>query len=209
MADKYSTYQQLIESNKIGIDYDIIKTDRNSDVTIIAIHGGGIEGGTTEMAELIATEGHYNLFSFMAIRNNSLDCPENEELHVTATKFLNEDCLSLVKKSSKTISLHGCDEEEELSYIGGRDTELVNKIKAELKSNGFHVNDEIREGLGGVSEKNICNKNSKKAGVQIEMSKGLRKILFGDNWKLFEGRQDFVKNEKLFLYIQSIQNALK
>ena len=49
-ADQYSSFKQLFEQEKPGIDYHIAVEDRGTDVLIMAPHGGRIEPGTSEIA---------------------------------------------------------------------------------------------------------------------------------------------------------------
>ena len=59
----------------------------------ISYSWGGIEPGTTELAQVIAEKGGYNYFSFKGIRSKG-----NNELHVTSTHYDNKQALDLVKK---------------------------------------------------------------------------------------------------------------
>jgi len=190
-------------------DYSIEYLDRDSDVTILAIHSGGIEGGTGEIAKEIANQGNYNYFLFNGLLNNQTDGPANLALHITSSKFSFEECDKLLEKTNITISVHGADEADAFSYIGGLDTDLKNLIKMQLRSAGFVIPQEIRKGLEGVSSKNICNKNLRSKGIQLEVSQGLRKEFFGEKWKNYVERQQRL-NFPIFLnfcscFVKSIE----
>lgn len=118
-TDKYSSLKELQESCQYGIDYNIEFSEVPSPISVIAIHGNGIEGGTSEIAKALAHKGHYSYYCFNGIRNNSLDCTENLELHITSGKFLDTKCLEIVGNSIGTISVHGADEEISCCYVGG------------------------------------------------------------------------------------------
>lgn len=48
--DKYHSMKELQNETIENEDWEIITEDRDSDVTILAIHGGGIEPATSEIA---------------------------------------------------------------------------------------------------------------------------------------------------------------
>ena len=54
MPDKYSSFAVLARHQIEGQDYRILFRKRNGARVIIAPHGGGIEPGTTEIADAIA-----------------------------------------------------------------------------------------------------------------------------------------------------------
>ena len=80
--DKFKSMTELKELTKEGKDWEIEFENRSSMVTILAIHGGGIEPATTELAYTIAHRGDYNYFSFKGMRSEG-----NNELHVTSTHY--------------------------------------------------------------------------------------------------------------------------
>jgi len=203
--DKYSTFDELIKECLIGEDYFIEFNDLISPVSVIAIHGGGCEGGTTEIAQKIAELGQYRYYSFLGMRKQQTDCQQNLELHITSNKFLDSRCLEIVGRTIATISIHGADEEEALSYVGGKNFIHADFIKNELKNAGFIVPDRIRKGLEGYGPLNICNRNMKCMGVQLELSQGLRTLLFDSNWKFLEARQQ--NSSKLIDYCKAIHIA--
>ncbi|MBA4602078.1 poly-gamma-glutamate hydrolase family protein [Thermoactinomyces sp. AMNI-1] len=52
--DWYQNYQQLAAHEKIGTDYSIFLRFARPETAVLAIHGGGIEPGTSEMARAIS-----------------------------------------------------------------------------------------------------------------------------------------------------------
>ena len=66
--DKFKSMTELKELTKEGKDWEIECENRSSIVTILALHGGGIEPATTELAYTIAHCGDYNYFSFKGMR---------------------------------------------------------------------------------------------------------------------------------------------
>ena len=59
----YNSFAELSASEKAE-DYKIKAHDIGSDTTILAIHGGGIERGTSEVVETLNGYGKYNTYLF-------------------------------------------------------------------------------------------------------------------------------------------------
>jgi phage replication-related protein YjqB (UPF0714/DUF867 family) len=168
MADRYSSMQALFAATCEGRDYRIHRRAGNSDVAVLAPHGGVIEPGTFEIANEIAGSRH-GFYCFEAI---------TESLHVTSTHFDDETCLRLVKASGYVLAIHGCRDngatgEPDLTVaIGGLDKVLGNAIRQELEANGFAIGH--RSDLMGVDPRNICNRSRRGIGVQLEIARSLR-----------------------------------
>lgn len=161
------------------IDYEIEVNETDSNVAVVAIHGGKIEKGTTELAYALASHNNYNYYSFLGLKST-----DNFALHVPSDKFGESIALQVVSESKRTLSIHGCDGEKEFTYIGGLDTELAYRIKESLAKHGFTVKD-TPENLAGISPDNIVNRGKDERGVQIEISEGLRtKFLSTDKHSL-------------------------
>ncbi len=178
-VDIYHNFKELRSNTVENVDYKIETNVTDSDVIIIAIHGGKIERGTTELAYALSSHNGYNYYSYIGLRRKG-----NSALHITSEKFDEPTASEMVSKSKTTLSIHGCSGSEEFTYIGGLDTELGNKIKESLTKYGFTVLDTPKN-MAGISPNNIVNKNMSGLGVQLEISKGLRtQFLSGNHDKL-------------------------
>ncbi len=168
-ASSFSSFSDLEKSYQRDIDFRVCVQQVNSSIAIVAPHGGGIEPGTSDIAKAIAAE-DFNLYLFEGIRtSDNYRC-----LHLSSTRFDDEHCLNLIKNCQTVISIHGCRGDDEFIYLGGLDKDLKQKIYTTLSSNGFQVNCDHPE-LQGKAKSNICNRGLTGQGVQIELSKGLRK----------------------------------
>lgn len=58
------------------------KHRKDNNILLTAIHGGGIEPGTTELARRVSNVGKYNFYSFEGLRKHN-----NDQLHVTSTNY--------------------------------------------------------------------------------------------------------------------------
>ncbi|HDR7429956.1 TPA: poly-gamma-glutamate hydrolase family protein [Bacillus toyonensis] len=178
--DKYFNFHELKQNERINIDYKTFVNKRNNNIAILAIHGGEIEPGTSELAIKLAEKGGYSSYVFEALKVSG-----NRDLHITSTNFDDENARNMARKSNITISIHGYRGEEEVVYIGGLDKELKMKFLIQLKKDGFSAT-EAPADIAGIKYKNIVNDNKKKAGVQLELTTALRKSFFenGDLSKL-------------------------
>ncbi|MDD2370385.1 MAG: poly-gamma-glutamate hydrolase family protein [Firmicutes bacterium] len=196
-ADLYSSFQELSSAKIEGTDYRISSRKTSSSLAIIAIHGGSIEPGTTELADNIAGSS-YAYYSFQGIMSSN-----NSSLHITSTKFDEPIALSLVQSKSRTLSIHGFSSSSKLTYVGGLDKTMIANIKKSLQNAGFNVAT-APSNLGGMSTLNIANKNTSKAGVQIELSTAQRASFFSS--LTTSGRK--TKTAEFYKYTKAIKEAL-
>ncbi|MFB6505620.1 poly-gamma-glutamate hydrolase family protein [Streptomyces sp. NPDC056099] len=173
MADLYNSYAELAGGQIEGIDYQRLwRTSAFSTLLHLAIHGGGIETGTTELAAAAAGEMHdfYTLDAFKAAGTN-------DELHVTSTRYDEPQALAMVGAASHVVSWHGATGATPVTYLGGLDYNLRDQIGQSLKEAGFTVQLATEE-LNGNDPTNICNKNSRGMGVQLELTTPQRALFF-------------------------------
>jgi phage replication-related protein YjqB (UPF0714/DUF867 family) len=166
---------------------------------VLAIHGGGIEGGTSEVALAVAgyhpaTFAHdadclgvHDLWIFEGL----LPC-DNSDLHLTSTNYEDQIALELVRNSRRCISLHGFSDSGTNGKIriGGRDTELKSIVLDELTIAGISAQVATDPELNGSDPANICNRTTIGAGVQLEMGTTYRASLFAPGCNIRELRKN-------------------
>ena len=161
-----------------GSDYVITVKRASFCFGIFAVHGGVIDLGTDTLAREIAGNEH-SLYIFNAAAS---------ALRVPSTKFDEPDALKLASEVDTVISLHGeRNRETEYIMLGGLDEEMKHNAKHYLTRNGYRVLDP-REELAGKEQENICNRGRTGRGVQIEISRALRKRMYEDT----RAREKFV-----------------
>jgi phage replication-related protein YjqB (UPF0714/DUF867 family) len=139
---------------------------------LVAPHGGGIEPGTSEIAEHIAGEDlSLGLFEGRKPRGNGV-------LHITSTHFDEPRCLALVRSAQNVIAVHGERGDAPTVYLGGLDTVLAEAVRTSLVAAGFHVETHADQRLQGTVSRNICNQGVRGVGVQMEIAAGLRRTFF-------------------------------
>lgn len=171
-ADKYKNFADLALHEKDS-DYRVRSELRRDATAVIAPHGGGIEPGTSELAEAIAVAG-LSFYAFEGIKTNG-----NRVLHITSSRFDEPKALALVAASPAVVALHGeLDCPDQVVFRGGVDKELGKRIQAALEAAGFAVRIHDDANLQGVDKNNICNRGQSGQGVQLELSQPLRHSFF-------------------------------
>lgn len=174
MPDKYASFSELASYEVYNQDYKIQFEIRPSNIIMLAIHGGGIETGTSELAVGLAGN-EYSYYIFEGLKKSG-----NADLHITSTHFDEPHALTIISKEDYAVSFHGYnDKSEKHTKIGGADKALRSKIHEALVSKGFST--EIlsdQDPVSGTSPRNITNKTARRMGVQIEISKAQREAFF-------------------------------
>lgn len=193
MGDLYQSYAELEAAETEGVDY--LRTSRTTTGATwasIAIHGGGIEAGSGEMADAVAGA-RMDFYEFDGIKTSG-----NSDLHITSTLFDEPICVDLVAASIRTLSFHGYAGTTGVAEtsIGGLDTDLRDRVDAALTAAGFTVVAAAQE-IAGTDPANICNENASGAGVQLELSRALRESFF-PNGDLSKSSRDSTERTQAF-----------
>ncbi|WP_328488658.1 poly-gamma-glutamate hydrolase family protein [Streptomyces zaomyceticus] len=175
---------------------------------IMAIHGGQIERGTSELCLAIAgydpsdankpallpTVHDYWMFEGMRSENN-------RDLHVTSVNCDDHVARVLAASHPSVLSLHGCQYSQlgmpdtmiwpsqadpKLVVVGGLDKPFRDALLYELNTAGFPAVDALSDpykanlaDFAGAATKNICNRTMNGAGAQLEITEDMRRSLFG------------------------------
>jgi phage replication-related protein YjqB (UPF0714/DUF867 family) len=169
---KYGSYAELECSEIKGCDYQIHTREGHSGIALMAIHGGEIEPGTLEIAVSAAGDEH-SFYAFEGTKEG-----RNSDLHLKSESFDEPVGVSVARTADVVVTIHGCEEDFEVIYLGGLHKDLKCLIQRKLSLCGFYVPDAVRPGLAGTNPSNICNRGRTGEGVQIEISRGLRRRMF-------------------------------
>lgn len=183
MADNYPNFDALARSETAGVDYRILLRQAGGAFAVVAPHGGGIEPGTSELADAAAGEEH-SFYAFEGLKRSG-----NAVLHITATRFDEPLCLTLIARSAVVVTLHGehGTDDGEGVFLGGLDDALGQRVRAALEARGFEVGRHPDPGLQGKEPTNLCNRGTSGRGVQLELSRTVREEMFESLTR--EGRQ--------------------
>lgn len=166
------SFQEIAAAKTEGFDYKINVINRNSSIVVIAPHGGDIEPGSSEIAAAIAGA-DLSLYDFRGLRNTS----GHGELHLASHRFDEPRCLQLVEAAETVVAIHGRKDGDDAQrvWIGGLDVQRCRRTMAELNKAGFGaVVREPGESLAGTAMSNICNRGTRRMGIQLEIPKTLR-----------------------------------
>ena len=162
----YDNFKTLMAGES---EFRIDCCDRNSDITILAPHGGKIEPHTSEIARLIAAD-NCNYYSFNGEKGTG-----NQALHLASHCYDEPKANTLVRKSHTVITVHGCREKDAFIHIGGLNKELGKKIRTCLTERAIPCSLCSPDSpFGGTNPANICNRGLSGKGVQLEISRALR-----------------------------------
>jgi len=189
----FGSFAELQMHENMGTDYYIRHRCGCSGIAIMAIHGGGIEPGTTEIAEAVAGD-HHSFYSFSGLKPAG-----NISLHISSRKFDEPQGIHIAKSSHAVVAIHGCRDAKAVTFIGGRHHRLKMQIKEALAAAGFPALDSRR--FPGINPKNICNAGRSGMGVQLEISMAMRKRLFEDISRIHRKRS----TPCFFDYVRAIQ----
>ncbi|WP_190155036.1 poly-gamma-glutamate hydrolase family protein [Streptomyces litmocidini] len=187
---------------KQGEKYDFPRT------AILALHGGGIEIGTSELALGIAgyspgdaagapvLPATYDYWMFEGLLSSG-----NTALHVTSKNCDDHVALSLARSHLNVLSLHGCTFDQiklpasefpatgnrAVAVVGGLNPAFRTALVTEIKNAGFQAVDaydpkysSTLADFNGSHVTNPCNLTMLGKGAQIEMTTELRQSLFDD-----------------------------
>ncbi|MFG2683169.1 poly-gamma-glutamate hydrolase family protein [Streptomyces sp. NPDC048392] len=174
MADLYASYSELAAAETEGVDYERRSVPvAGATWCSIAIHGGGIEGGSGELARAVGA-GLMSHYEFAGLKTSG-----NGDLHVTSTNFDEPQCEGIVHTARRCLSFHGYTGTPGVAEtaIGGLDTDLVARVTTQLQAAGVTVIDAPSE-IAGDNPDNICNETTHAAGVQLELSRAQREAFF-------------------------------
>ncbi|MDJ0706968.1 MAG: SAV_2336 N-terminal domain-related protein [Leptolyngbyaceae cyanobacterium MO_188.B28] len=159
------SFSDLTHQETTAQDYDILTRIGGSGVVVLAIHGGNLQPGTTQIASAVAGDVH-SFYSFVSRR------PEiDQTLYIPSTQFDDPAALEIVGNAEVALSIHGCQGRDEFIKVGGLDLVCRAQIRDALQGAGFIIAD---DDSGGTNPANICNRGRTDQGVQLEISRGLR-----------------------------------
>ncbi|WP_406420910.1 poly-gamma-glutamate hydrolase family protein [Streptomyces sp. NBC_00842] len=193
MAEVGSTLHDYVDRARIGATW-----------AAIAIHGGGIEGGSGEMArEISRGGGRMAYYEFAGLKSSG-----NTDLHVTSTNFDEPMAIAMVAGVRRCLSFHGYVGTDGVpeTAIGGLDTDLVARLTSSLTRAGFLVTTAPSE-IAGTDPLNICNRTATSAGVQLELSRALRNSFFPGGVNTKAVRDSGARTETFYRYASAVRAA--
>ncbi len=201
-------------------DDDLANRREFARTTVIALHGGGIEAGTSELclaiagyhpASLAVTPAGgvtYDYWMFEGLRAAS-----NSELHVTSTHCDDSVAVSLCAGALNAFSLHGSTTSRAglpdgtaAVLVGGRNGTLKQLLLDEFAAAGLDAIDGIdHEAINGDEPENIANRTLLGMGGHLELTTPLRSAMFEVNTR--EQRKN-TTTQVFWDFVAASRNAL-
>lgn len=173
MSDKYVSFAGLSVAEPDGA-YRIVVRQKGSAVALIAPHAGMIEFGTSEICRSVAGEDlTYYLFEGCKSSNN-------RNLHITSSRFDEPQGIDVARSAQLVVTFHGQAGDKHFVNVGGLADQLGVSLISQLNAAGFFASQHNDKRLQGRNKNNICNLGIKGQGLQLEISRGLRKSLTTD-----------------------------
>lgn len=202
-ADTYSDYAALAANEVLGVDYRIRMTNNHTELAIVTPHGGGIETGTSELVRAVAGEEEPGT-DWSEYRFEGMKPSGNSVLHITSTNFDEPWCLWLITRSSRVVAIHGTSGSTPVTYVGGLDIPVRDRVITALTAAGFNA--EIATGeVAGTDPANIVNRGMSQAGVQLEITTAQRDGFFGTNTA---AQRWNTRNSAFESYVAAIRSAV-
>ena len=174
---------------------------------LVAIHGGGIEPGTEEMARFVADHSGASLYVFAGRRETG-----NLSLHRPSHRVILQD-RPLVKKFlnhvNMAISIHGHGRNERCAYVGGLPQAMVQQFVEVAQAALSHYEwifdpESIPSEIRGQNPNNIVNLPPAQ-GMQLELPRDLRRTKPTPDGRKFEPAGDaLVLSRLLVSYISTL-----
>lgn len=199
IKDKYNNYRELSRAQRRGKDFRVRFRKRNGNTIVLAPHGGGIEPGTSEIADAVAGA-DLSFYAFEGIKPR-----RNRELHITSTHFDEPRCKALITVADRVIAIHGQNGNEDEALLGGRDLVTIRRLRQSLEQDGFHIAVGGSPQLQGRSADNICNCGAQARGVQIEIRDGMRRTFFQD-MRTRRGRR--IKTQRFRDFVSAVRRVI-
>jgi phage replication-related protein YjqB (UPF0714/DUF867 family) len=134
----------------------------------MAPHGGCIEPGTDILASTLAAHRHA-YYGFIGLKPRG-----NRSLHLPSHRFDEPLANYLAARADWILTLHGWACRDATILVGGRDRIQRGLFCDRLRAAGFRARITHRQGLAGRHPLNLCNRGRRRAGVQLEIGRGLR-----------------------------------
>ncbi|QMU72133.1 poly-gamma-glutamate hydrolase family protein [Streptacidiphilus sp. P02-A3a] len=203
MADTYTNWAALAAAKVENVDYRREVRRTSSRVSHIAIHGGAIEAGTSELASAVASATGGTYAALVGIQSAN-----NTQLHITSTRFDEPLTVDVQRYAARTVSYHGLSGTDLVTHLGGGDADLKARIGQALTAAGFAVDWQTSEDVNGNDPLNITNRNASGMGVQLEMTAALRASFFPNGDTSRKMRESGQRTPAFAAYVDAVVSVV-
>ncbi len=162
----FGDFSELVLKTVKDRDYTVRLRQGGSEILIAAVHGGGIEPLTSEVAAAIAGDEH-SLYDFQGTRASN-----NEELRIPISRYDEMRLRTLTERSQVCLSIEGVEGSDQVVHLGGRNRRLRAILVERLQSAGFQVAPSVE--LMAAHSPVLFFNTPADGGVQVELTRALR-----------------------------------
>lgn len=196
----YREFAELVLHTIKDKDYRFVIANQSADVTVVTIHGGGIEPLTSELAAAIAGQ-QYNLYDFRGLRAQG-----NDMLRIPVARFDEVRLRSLMQRSQVGISIQGIPGTDTTTHLGGSNKRLREIVRQHLEGAGFQTGGPV--GVRASHDPSLFFNWPAQGGVQIELTTALREQMVAGPLKGFAW-EDASRWQPLFhTFVEAVRAAL-
>lgn len=201
MADRCKSWAELLAAGyRQGEHFEIDdKPKAGVNWLIAAPHGGGIEPGTTEIAEAIAGDD----FGFYTVKG-ILEKHNKEILHITSHNFDEPGFLKSAPLHRRVLGVHGRGNKGKhvQVWVGGGRSAVVKRAVELFRLANY--SSEVDTHYNGDHPQNICNRGVQ-PGLQLELPKAFREQFFPSLKRRVDRAQP---NDAFRNFVRTVQDVL-
>ena len=200
MSEPLSSFAELVLHARRDRDYRLKLLDLRAGATVIAIHGGGIEPLTSELAAAIAGS-EYNLYDLQGIRPVG-----NDELRIPIARFDEMRLGAMVKRGETALSIDGVPGDEPLVHMGGGNHRLKHLLADRFSEAGWIVAGPATPGAAHDPTRfyNRCTLG----GVHVELSEGLRCSMISCPLECFAWQDATCWKDAFYRFVDTVRSGL-
>jgi phage replication-related protein YjqB (UPF0714/DUF867 family) len=139
----------------------------------VTVRGANTAGGLNQKHHWSQRLSRPTIIACIALR--ALRDRPHRDLHVTSTNFDEPLCVEVISTCDQVVAIHGkAGSDKQHVEVGGLDTALRDAVCNSVADAGYAATVVTSGTLAARSTRNICNRGARKAGVQLEITRGLR-----------------------------------
>jgi phage replication-related protein YjqB (UPF0714/DUF867 family) len=201
MAGPFRDFSSLVLHLRKDRDYRLRVENRGSEISIVAIHGGGIEPLTSELAGAIAGV-EYNLYDFQGLRPF-----DNAALRIPVARFDEMRLRGLLERSHTTLSIDGVSGDDLVVHLGGRNGRLKAIFSEALSGAGFEIGSLVTRGAAHNPQRfyNL----TRLGGLHLELPHALRRAMVRADLTSFAWQESAGWAPRFEEFVEAVRGALE
>lgn len=193
-------FAELVLSFRNNIDYEIEVMERGSPFCIVAVHGGGIDPLTEELARAVSGRAH-SLYLLRSLKPEICD-----QLRIPARRYKEMRLDNMMQRSKAALSIVGCACNDVAVHLGGQNRQLKEILKTYLVEQGFETGSPVTPGASH-SPTRFYNR-ADQGGIQIELGKELRASLLDAPLAQETSGQASRRHERFDALVKALKDSL-